>query len=151
MQSANPPIRQSAMNRHDRRAFKAQERKLIMLGGSPFNERGGDFFVDGNRVHVRTEADQRFRKFLTDHSPPAVSAMFRSALRDGPSPGGAGEAYQYFGAELQGILNRTAPVVIECEQHCPGISRWLEVTGFGNTVGMIRAFETWAELGRPVS
>ena len=70
----------------------------------------------------------------------------KKALDETPGPLGRLRSQKFFGiAELYAILERTAPVIDECEDHCPGICKWLTVTGYANEPAMIKAFAAWAE------
>jgi hypothetical protein len=102
------------------------------------------------KAHIPTAVDQRYRDFLVQRSPKAVQWHMRKALDAGP-PRSTDEAYRFFGAELAAVLEKTIPVVIELEEYCPGIQKWLDVTGYGNSRHMIEAFARWAEVGNGLS
>lgn len=105
--------------------------------------------VHDRQVHIRQDVDQRFRRMLTE----AVASrggnrarrLIARALQDNPSRGGVAESVRFFGDGLQEKLAVTAQIVDGLEITTPGFKRWLELTGFGNDVTMIRGFVAWAE------
>lgn len=111
----------------------------IISGGTRFN----------GHVIVAASVDRAMRDFLVQRSPKTVSKFFRRALSQ-MHPGTVAQAKAFFGAELDAILIKTAPVVDECEQYCPGIKSWLAQTGWANDFMMIRAFARWAEQPAPI-
>lgn len=92
--------------------------------------------------------DRDYRAFLLRVSPLEVRGMFRDCFAAGPRRGGAEEALRYFDSNPQhpAILS-TVPVVEECERFMPGFGFWLQQTGFGDDLDMIKAFAKWYELG----
>jgi hypothetical protein len=111
-------------------------------------------FSQGGRAHIRKEVDDKFRRGLLEaarHAGATARFHIANALSNGPSPRGAAEAMEYFGAELDLKLKLTAGVVDGLEVSLPGFKKWLELTGFGNDKTMIRGFVAWAEYvaGKP--
>ena len=107
-------------------------------------------FTQGGRSHIRKDVDEKFRKILTEAAARQANAAarfhIRNALHNGPSRGGAAEAMQFFGAELDVKLHLTAEIVDALEISAPGFKKWLQLTGFGNDKTMIRGFVEWAEF-----
>jgi hypothetical protein len=105
-------------------------------------------FSKDRRTHIRKDVDEKFRRGLNEaarHGGSKARFYIRNALSNGPSPRGAIEAMEYFGAELDLKLKLTAGVVDGLEVSLPGFKKWLELTGFGNDKTMIRGFVAWAE------
>jgi hypothetical protein len=107
-------------------------------------------FRQGGKSHIRKDVDEKFRKILMEaaarDSNWASRWLIRNALEAGPSRGGAAEAMQYFGTELDVKLHLTAEIVDALEISAPGFKKWLQLTGFGNDKTMIRGFVEWAEF-----
>jgi hypothetical protein len=68
------------------------------------------------------------------------NALGRPALRDG----GCG-AQAYFGGEIDTVLELVRPLVIQLNAGMPGFNEWLDRTGYGDDVDMIRALLAWCE------
>jgi len=105
-------------------------------------------FSQGGRAPIRKDRDEKFRKGLSEaarHGGRWARFHIANALSNGPSPRGAAEAMEYFGAELDLKLKLTAGVVDGLEVSLPGFKHWLVLTGFGNDKTMIRGFVAWAE------
>lgn len=98
---------------------------------------------------IPSAVDRRYRAGLTAlvnaNGNRAARWHVMQALERGPSRGGAAEAMNYFGAELDAKLKLTAMVVDATEISLPGFKKWLHLTGFGNDRRMIMAFVAWAE------
>lgn len=107
-------------------------------------------FVKGGQSHIRKDVDEKFRKILMEaaarESNWASRWLILNALEAGPSRGGAAEAMQYFGAEIDVKLHLTAEIVDALEISAPGFKKWLQLTGFANDKTMIRGFVEWAEF-----
>ncbi len=77
-----------------------------------------------------------------------------TALQDGPSKGGRPEVERYFGPGYQDLISaRVAPLIeyLEfCDKGGPGLMKWLDRTGFGNDLGLIKAMLRWAGLRGPI-
>lgn len=109
-----------------------------------------EYIKETGRVKIRADVDMKFRQGLTE----IVSKdggcyarwQIKNALQNGPSRGGYVEAAQYFGKEFDTKLKLTVPIVEACEVSMPGFGKWLEQTGFGNDVEMIKGFVLWAEF-----
>lgn len=106
-------------------------------------------YIRDGVTHIRSDIDARFRRALgeaamADANKPARYYIHR-ALDKGPRPGGAREAMQHFGNELNVKLALTAEIVDGLEISVPGFKKWLELTGFGNDLTMIKGFVAWAE------
>lgn len=106
-------------------------------------------FSQGGKSHIRKDVDDKFRRMLTEAAARQANAAarfhIRNALTNGPSRGGAAEAMQFFGTELDLKLALTAEIVDALEISAPGFKKWLQLTGFGNEKTMIRGFVEWAE------
>lgn len=115
--------------------------------------RYADFLVfPGMRIEV--EVDHHFRETLTKFAgrvSPAIERQVRDVLAAGPSKGGIGEALRYFGDEGPAMVKRATRVVEYLEFCENGFTRWLEVTGFGNDIGMIKALVAWSDVSDPLS
>jgi hypothetical protein len=99
-------------------------------------------------VAIPTHVDKRFRDGLKAAAATVsvkVGWAIRTALDEGPRPGGAKEAIAYFGAELDLKLKLTAPIIDLLEVSMPGFKRWLVATRFADDRHMIAAFVQWAE------
>lgn len=107
------------------------------------------FVRKSGKVHIRADVDAHYRKALREgvssHGGEKARYHILLALENGPSRGGYAESAAFFGAEWDIKLKLTAPVVDGMEVSVPGFKRWLEVTGFGNDLRMIRGFVCWAE------
>lgn len=114
------------------------------------NADGATAFVKDKVAHIRSDVDARFRNALRKavHADGGKTArnLIMKALEQGPSRGGAVEAMRYFGPELQTKLVLTAQIIDGLEISVNGFKKWLELTGFGNDVTMIKAFVAWAEF-----
>ena len=105
-------------------------------------------FAKDKRVHIRADVDRHFREALRNAATraPAVARFhIRAALENGPSRGGGAEAMAFFGSEIDVKLKLTAPLIDGIEINAPGFKKWLQATGFGNDLRMIRGFVDWAE------
>lgn len=92
--------------------------------------------------------DQRMRHALTAAARaagPKAQALMADVLARPASRGGAGEAAQYFGAELGEVIKLMDPMIHALNDGMPGFSAWLDRTGYGDDVGMIRALWAWFE------
>jgi hypothetical protein len=99
-------------------------------------------------VHIDAETDTRMRTFLLNACHPNTKFRMTRALDVMPRPADAlDRVKRYFGGQgpATTALQAAIPVVGECEQYCPGLARWLIVTGYGNEPLMIAAFAHWAE------
>ena len=67
------------------------------------------------------------------------------ALANGPSSVGAEEAMSWFGRDLAAVLKAMDPMIYALNAGMPGFSAWLERTGYGDDVTMIRALWAWFE------
>lgn len=92
--------------------------------------------------------DRDCQAFLLRVAPPLIRTMFWAIFQNGPSKGGAEEALRYFDGNPQHpAILATVPVVEECERFMPGFGFWLQQTGYGDDVEMIKTFARWYELG----
>lgn len=97
-------------------------------------------------VQIDAASDEKFRAFLINACAPNARALMKAALDQSPMRGGRQRAIAFYGElELADILRRCAPVISECEEHCPGLCHWFTITGYGNEPSMIKAFAAWAE------
>lgn len=99
-------------------------------------------------VHVDAETDARMREFLLNACHPATRPRMQRALDRKPDPRDAlDRVKRHFGGQQPALnkLQAAIPVVAECEQYCPGLSKWLITTGYANEPLMIVAFVHWAE------
>jgi hypothetical protein len=64
----------------------------------------------------------------------------REAMRDDGR-----EAKRYFGDETDTVLELVRPLVIQLNAGMPGFNEWLDRTGYGDDVDMIRALLCWCE------
>ena len=109
-----------------------------------------EFTRENGQILIRQDVDMRYRKALVDlaaQAGPDYAKAVMNALNDGPSRGGMKEAQQTLGDDLHPLLLRTVPLVEYLESQCKGMKRWLELTGFGNDVNLIKVFVKWADYG----
>jgi hypothetical protein len=106
-------------------------------------------FVRDGVSHIRKDIDARFRNALGQAAVSDANKTARwyihRALNNGPSRGGVRETMAHFGHELNVKLALTAEIVDGLEISMPGFKKWLELTGFGNDLNMIKGFVAWAE------
>lgn len=100
--------------------------------------------------HLRLDqVDRNMRTALTAaarQAGPKAAGLMAEVLGRPPSRGGAGEAYRFFGSiELSVIIKAMDPMMFALNDGMPGFSAWLDRTGYGNDVGMIRALWAWCE------
>lgn len=94
------------------------------------------------------DVDRRIRIALTaaaQAAGPKAQGLMAQALADGPSAEGAGEAARWFGRDLKSVLKAMDPMIYALNAGMPGFSAWLDRTGYGNDVTMIRALWAWFE------
>lgn len=114
----------------------------------------GEFEVrqEAGVTYIETAHDQAFRKALLDGCPPQIRGKMREALAVVPLPTASAHSKRYFGAELDAILKRTAPLVDELDVlmitrlNLPGFKHWLALTNFACDYRMIKAFAAWADM-----
>lgn len=101
---------------------------------------------------IERDHDTAFRRALMDGCPPQIRSKMHEALAVLPLPGAAAHSKRYFGAELDSILKRTAPLIDELDVHLltrchlTGFKNWLQLTGFANDYRMIKAIAAWADM-----
>ena len=99
---------------------------------------------------VDRESDQRFRYALINGCPRTIQPKIKDALSRVPKPNAREHSHEFFGDELPQIVERTTPLVLELEAVLEarfalrGFMDWLNATGYGNDVRMIKAFDDWA-------
>lgn len=76
---------------------------------------------------------------------PKAQGLMAAALADGPSSGGAEEASRWFGESLPEVIDALSPMIIALNNGMPGFSEWLDRTGYGNDLTMMRALLAWME------
>jgi hypothetical protein len=91
--------------------------------------------------------DRRIRFALMNVPSASVKAkhLMRKALTDGPSKRGAAEAQAWYGDRLPAICKLLDPMIVALNNGIPGFSEWLERTGYGNDLTMIRALVAWTD------
>ena len=92
--------------------------------------------------------ERRIRVALTaaaQAAGPKAQGLMAQALANGPSSGGAEEAMRWFGRDLAAVLKAMDPMIYALNAGMPGFSAWLERTGYGDDVTMIRALWAWFE------
>jgi hypothetical protein len=101
-----------------------------------------------NHVQIERAVDERMRLFLVNACHPAVRFRMQRALSHRPHPPDVlWRVKRYFGGQgpTMKAIQVAVPVVAECEKYCPGLSRWMILTGYANEPLMIAAFAAWAE------
>ena len=112
-----------------------------------------EFTRENGQVRIRQDVDRRYRAALYDlacaieGADGAIAEEVRRILTRGPSRGGMKEAQQRLGDDLHPLLLRTVPLVEYLDSQCKGMKRWLDLTGFGNDVNLVKVFVEWADLG----
>jgi hypothetical protein len=104
--------------------------------------------LNGREVRIPADIDRRYRAALLEGSKAGGHRAhwhISNALQNGPSRGGLAETLAYFKEHDASFLACTAELVDGLEITVPGFKRWLEATGFGNDVRMVRGFLAWAE------
>lgn len=108
-----------------------------------------DAFVRDGVVNIRSDVDARFREALSlaavNDANKTARFYIQRALSNGPMRHGVRLTMAHFGDKLQVKLALTAQIVDGLEISVPGFKKWLELTGFGNDLNMIKGFVAWAE------
>lgn len=100
----------------------------------------------------RAEVDRRMRHALTaaaQASGPKSRALMAAALERRPKPSLAAraESDRFFGGrtKLMAAMHGMAPMIYSLEAGMPGFSDWLNRSGYGDDLLMIRALLAWIE------
>lgn len=98
-------------------------------------------------------SDERFRHMLIHGAPAPIGRKLKDALSRTPKPNAREYSEQHFGERLPAIIALTRPLMDALENYfeangAPGLTRWLNLTGYGDDVRMIEAFAEWASMAK---
>lgn len=94
------------------------------------------------------DVDRRIRIGLTaaaDSAGVKARLLMANALDRLPPYDQGLAAKNYFGRELETVLALTGPLLTAMNAGIPGFNEWLDRTGYGDDVLMIRALLAWCE------
>lgn len=94
------------------------------------------------------DVDRRIRIALTAAADAAgfkARLLMASAIERGAPRDHGRAARAYFGRELETVLALISPLLTAMNKGIPGFNEWLDRTGYGDDVLMIRALLAWCE------
>lgn len=97
---------------------------------------------------TRADVDSRMRHALRSGAQAAgfKARMLMESVLGRRALGDRGMAAQaYFGTEIDSALELVRPLIIQLNSGMPGFNEWLDRTGYGDDVDMIRALLAWCE------
>lgn len=107
---------------------------------------------EGNLLHIDPGFDRRFRAALEAGAPVKVRCLMKAALSEIPMPGGLQRCQAYYGKELDAVARRALPLVhaldeyMETQLHLDGLIEWMDLTGYADDLGMLKALDAWSQL-----